>query len=259
MCPRPLPSRRSLTEFNDLASVAEVAKGAGNDLAAIILEPVAGNMGFVSRSPGFSKASGRSATESAPLIFDEVMTGFRVAYGGYQNLTEVRPDLACFGKVIGGGMPVAAYAGPRRIMERLSPLGPVYQAGTLSGSPMAMAAGLATLKICSAPGFYATLGDRTAQLAKGLQEAARGKGLTVSVGSLGGMLGMSFTPAPIRNFSDIKAGDHARFGRFFHAMLNRGVWLPPSHYEAMFVSAVHTPSHIEQIVAIVRDAFGEIG
>jgi glutamate-1-semialdehyde 2,1-aminomutase len=248
-----------VAEFNDLASVDAAARKAGGDLAAIILEPVAGNMGFVPPDPGFLEGLRALCDRlGALLIFDEVMSGFRVAYGGYQNLTKVRPDLTCFGKVIGGGMPVAAYAGPRRIMERLSPLGPIYQAGTLSGSPIAMAAGLATLEICSQPGFYASLGERSAQLARGLQDAARTAGITVSVGSLGGMLGVSFTPAPIRNFNDIKAGDHARFGRFFHAMLDRGVWLPPSHYEAMFVSSAHTRSHIDQVIDIARDAFVEI-
>jgi glutamate-1-semialdehyde 2,1-aminomutase len=186
------------------------------------------------------------------------MTGFRVAYGGYQNLCKVRPDLTCLAKVIGGGMPVAAYAGPKRIMERLSPLGPVYQAGTLSGSPVCMAAGLATLQACAQPGFYTRLGELSDRLAQGLKAAAGEAGRTVFTGSLGGMLGMSFTPAPVRSFADIQAGDHAAFGRFFHAMLERGVWLPPSHYEAWFVSGAHETEHIDQVLAAAREAFREI-
>jgi glutamate-1-semialdehyde 2,1-aminomutase len=245
--------------FNDIEQVRAIMREAGSTVAAIILEPVAGNMGFVPPVPGFLEGLRELCDRhGALLIFDEVMTGFRVAYGGYQRLCSVRPDLTMLGKVIGGGMPAAAYAGPKRIMEKLSPLGPIYQAGTLSGSPVAMAAGLATLTLCSEQGFYERLGLLSAQLAQGLLREAAAAGLTVATGSLGGMLGMSFTPGPIRSFDDIKAGNHELFGRFFHAMLNRGVWLPPSHYEAMFVSAAHEPHHIDQVIAAARDAFQEI-
>jgi glutamate-1-semialdehyde 2,1-aminomutase len=247
-----------LAPYNDLSAVEHIAREHGKDLAAIIVEPVAGNMGFVRPAPRFLEGLRAVCDQSGSLlIFDEVMTGFRVALGGYQNTCKIRPDLTCLGKVIGGGMPVAAYAGPRALMERLSPVGPIYQAGTLSGNPLGMAAGLATLELCGEPGFYQKLSEQTRALADGLKEAAQQAGLTTCTDSEGGMLGLTFTPRPIQNFVDAKAGDHARFSKFFHAMLDRGVWLPPSSYEAMFVSAAHTPEHINAIVSAARDGFRE--
>jgi glutamate-1-semialdehyde 2,1-aminomutase len=216
-------------------------------------------MGFVPPEPGFLEGLRLLCDRSgALLVFDEVMTGFRVARGGYQNLCGIRPDLTMLGKVIGGGLPVAAYAGPRNIMEKLSPVGPIYQAGTLSGSPLGMAAGIATLDLCAEPGFYQMLGELSAELAGGLRSAVTESGVPAFGGSLGGMLGVSFAPRPVRNFDDAKAGDHALFGRLFHAMLDRGVWLPPSSYEAMFVSVMHTRENMKTIVAAARDSLREV-
>jgi glutamate-1-semialdehyde 2,1-aminomutase len=191
-------------------------------------------------------------------VFDEVMTGFRVAWGGYQNLCGVRPDLTCLGKVIGGGMPVAAYGGPRAIMEHLSPLGPAYQAGTLSGNPVGMAAGIATLEICREAGFYESLSARTQRLTSEWQSTATDAGVALQTGSQGGMFGMAFSDRPVRNFADAQACDHERFARFFNAMLDRGVWLPPSGYEAMFVSAAHNDTSMTQIVEAARESFKEV-
>jgi glutamate-1-semialdehyde 2,1-aminomutase len=247
-----------IAPYNDLDAVTKIVRE-HPDLAAIIVEPVAGNMGFVRPAPGFLESLRDLCTQcGALLILDEVMTGFRVAFGGYQNTCQVRPDITCLGKVIGGGMPVAAYAGPRSIMEKLSPVGPIYQAGTLSGNPLGMAAGLATLELCAEHGFYQKLGDRTRELAAGLKQAAQGAGITICTDSEGGMLGLTFTKSPIQNFSDAKAGDHARYAKFFHAMLDRGVWLPPSSYEAMFVSAAHTSEHIREIVNAASSSFKEV-
>jgi glutamate-1-semialdehyde 2,1-aminomutase len=248
-----------LAAYNDLDAVKRIVKDNGDSLAAIIVEPVAGNMGFVRPAPGFLEGLRELCTKcGALLIFDEVMTGFRVAFGGFQNACKVKPDLTTLGKVIGGGMPVAAYAGSKALMEKLSPVGPIYQAGTLSGNPLGMAAGIATLDLCAQPGFYEKLGEQTRQLAAGLKQAAQHAGLTICTDAEGGMLGLTFTPKPIQNFNDAKAGDHARYGKFFHAMLDRGVWLPPSSYEAMFVSAAHTPDHIDAIIAATRDSFREV-
>ena len=257
--PAGIASQTLVAPFNDLDAVAAIMDRNAADLAGIFVEPVAGNMGFVPPAAGFLEGlRWLCDRHGSLLVFDEVMTGFRVARGGYQNLCGVRPDLTCLGKVIGGGMPVAAYAGPKRLMEQMSPLGPIYQAGTLSGNPVAMASGLATLRICREPGFYDRLGATATRLADGLLSAARQAGIPAAAGSIGGMLGFSFTPAPPRNFADMKAGDHARFGKFFHAMLNRGVWLPPSHYEAMFVSAAHTADDIDRVIATAGEAFEEI-
>jgi len=239
--------------------VAKIVKEHGDSLAAVIVEPVAGNMGFVRPEPGFLEGLREECTRcGAMLLFDEVMTGFRVAFGGYQNTCKIKPDITCLGKVIGGGMPVAAYAGSKELMEKLSPVGPIYQAGTLSGNPVGMAAGIATLNLCAEHGFYDRLQERTKDLAARLKQTADGAGVAVSVDSEGGMLGMSFTAAPIKNFADAKAADHARHAKFFHAMLDRGIWLPPSSYEAMFVSSAHTEDLVTAIMAAARDAFREI-
>lgn len=247
-----------LAPYNDLGAVERVLAEHGPSLAAIIVEPVAGNVGFIRPAAGFLEGL-RAACDrhGALLIFDEVMTGFRVAWGGFQTICKVGPDLTCLGKVIGGGLPVAAYTGPRRVMERLSPAGPVYQAGTLSGSPVGMAAGLATLRLCSQPGFYQRLHQLSARLVKGLLGAAREAGVAMSADAQGGMLGFTFTPEPIRNYADAKTGDHALYGRFFHAMLRRGVWLPPSSYEASFISAAHTEGDIDTVVGAAAESLAE--
>jgi glutamate-1-semialdehyde 2,1-aminomutase len=177
-----------------------------------------------------------------------VMTGFRVAWGGAQNRFAVRPDLTCLGKVIGGGLPCAAYAGPRALMEKISPAGPVYQAGTLSGNPLAMAAGLATLEILEESGAYTTLEENSAKLAKGLAEAASAAGVPVAVNQIGSMVGLFFSDKPVANYADATASDTAAYARFFHAMLDNGVHLPPSQFETFFVSLAHTPQVIDATI-----------
>jgi glutamate-1-semialdehyde 2,1-aminomutase len=216
-------------------------------------------MGFVPPVAGFLEGL-RSLCDrhGSVLVFDEVMTGFRVAWGGYQNVCGVTPDITCLGKVIGGGMPVAAYGGPRSIMETLSPLGPAYQAGTLSGNPLGMAAGIATLQLCREEGFYASLETKARRLADGLKTAAANAGIPMHTGAWGGMFGLAFSDQPVRNFADAQACDHKRFARFFGLMLDRGVWLPPSGYEAMFVSAAHNDSSIEHVISAARDSFKEV-
>ncbi len=246
-----------LAAYNDLSAVEQIMNDHGAEVAAIIVEPIAGNMGFVEPEAGFLEGL-RSACDrhGSLLIFDEVMTGFRVAWGGYQNICGTKPDLTCMGKVIGGGMPVAAYGGARNLMEQLSPLGPAYQAGTLSGNPLGMASGIATLTICRQEGFYEDLSAKANRLANGLRTAAAEAGVTVQTGSEGGMVGMGFSDRPIRNFADAQAGDHKMFAGFFRAMLDRAVWLPPSGYEAMFVSAAHRDADIDQIIEAAGSSFG---
>jgi glutamate-1-semialdehyde 2,1-aminomutase len=245
-----------LAPYNDLAAVERIMEEHGDSVAAIIVEPIAGNMGFVEPVKGFLEGLRVACDRNGSLlIFDEVMTGFRVAWGGYQNVCGVRPDLTCLGKVIGGGMPVAAYGGPRSLMEQVSPLGPMYQAGTLSGNPLGMAAGIATLNLCREGGFYERLQTHARRLADGLHEAAGEAGIAVQTGALGGMLGMAILDRPIRSFADAQAGNHDLFARFFGAMLDRGVWLPPSGYEAMFVSAAHDEAAITHVIDAARESF----
>jgi len=252
-------SETLLAPYNDLNAVAKVMAAHGNEVAGVIVEPIAGNMGFVEPVEGFLEGL-RSLCDrhGSLLIFDEVMTGFRTAWGGHQNVSGVRPDLTCLGKVIGGGLPVAAYGGSRKLMEEVSPLGPVYQAGTLSGNPLGMAAGIATLELCREDGFYEALGRSTRKLADGLREAASEAGLALQTASAGGMFGMAFRDAPVRTFADAKEADHERFARFFRAMLERGIWLPPSGYEAMFVSAAHDEEAIEEVLAAARESFAVV-
>jgi len=245
--------------YNDADAVASVFDEVGSEIAAVVVEPIAGNMGFVRPKPGFlERLRELTSANGALLIFDEVMTGFPVAWGGYQRVCNIRPDLTCLGKVVGGGMPVAAYAGPAPLMDQVSPLGPVYQAGTLSGNPVGMAAGIATLKICQVDGFYDRLGVLTARLAEGLAACGREAGVSICTGSQGGMVGFSFSAEPVRNFADAQACDHRLFGRFFHAMLDRGVWLPPSGYEACFVSAAHTEADIDAVIAAAAASLAEV-
>jgi glutamate-1-semialdehyde 2,1-aminomutase len=254
--PEAFASQTLLAPYNDLDAVERVMTEHGDEIAAIIVEPIAGNMGFVPPAPSFLEGLRALCDRSgALLIFDEVMTGFRVAWGGQQVRAGVRPDLTCLGKVIGGGMPVAAYGGRRDLMEMVSPLGPVYQAGTLSGNPLGMASGVATLTLCREAGFYDTLERTATALAEGLRDAARAAGVPVQTGAAGGMLGFALSEKPVRNYEDASACDHERFARFFHEMLRRGVWLPPSGYEAMFVSAAHGEGDIEHVVKSAAESF----
>lgn len=257
--PKSTAELTQLAPYNDLAAVERIMSEHGDGIAAILVEPVAGNMGLVEPAPGFLEGL-RSLCDrhGTLLIFDEVMTGFRVAWGGYQNVCDVRPDLTCLGKVIGGGMPVAAYGGPRNIMEQVSPLGPAYQAGTLSGNPLGMASGIATLNLCKTDGFYEELAAKSTSLVEGLRSAASAAGVALQGSARGGMFGMSLSDRPVHNFDDAKACDHQRYAAFFRAMLDRSVWLPPSGYEAMFVSAAHDDEAITAVLAAARESFRQV-
>jgi glutamate-1-semialdehyde 2,1-aminomutase len=247
-----------LAPYNDLAAVEHVMHDHGTEVAAILVEPTAGNMGYVEPVPGFLEGlRALCDRHGSLLVFDEVMTGFRVAWGGYQNVCGIRPDLTCLGKAIGGGMPVAAYGGPKALMGMVSPLGPVYQAGTLSGNPLGMVAGIATLRLCQREGFYTTLETRARKLAEGLRAAGKDTGVPVQAGAAGGMLGFAFSDRPVRTFADAQGCDHARFARFFRAMLDRGVWLPPSGYEALFISAAHDDALIAQVIEAAQASLRE--
>jgi len=243
------------TPYNDLAGVEKLFHQHAGKIAAIIVEPVAANMGVVAPAPGFLEGLREiSKREGALLIFDEVITGFRMAYGGAQGVYGIDPDLTVMGKIIGGGLPVAAYGGKRHIMERVAPLGPVYQAGTLSGNPLAMRAGLATLPKLEAPGFYDAMNRRTQRLAEGFRSALKEAGVTGQVNVAGSLLTLFFCEQPVRNYNDAKKSDTKKFAKFFQAMLERGVFLPPSQYEALFVSAAHTDSDIDRTISAARES-----
>jgi len=243
-------------DYNDVAQVKKLFSERGKAVACVIVEPVAGNMNLVLPAPGFLETLREECTRhGAVLIFDEVMTGFRVALGGAQQRFGIRPDLTTLGKVAGGGLPLAAVGGRRDIMEKIAPLGPVYQAGTLSGNPIAVAAGLATLKIVSATGFCEKVEATTKALVEGLT-AAGGKGFSAQ--SIGSMFGVYFRDRPPTSFAEVMQCDRERFNRFFHEMLARGVYLAPSAYEAGFVSAAHGAGEIEATLAAARAAFAKI-
>jgi glutamate-1-semialdehyde 2,1-aminomutase len=237
--------------YNDSAAVAQLFAECGGQIAAIIVEPVAGNMNCIPPVPGFLETLRQVCDEhGSVLIFDEVMTGFRVGLQGAQGLYGITPDLTTLGKVIGGGMPVGAFGGCRKIMEKLAPLGPVYQAGTLSGNPVAMAAGLKTLELISQAGFYDTLSAKTERLVTGLKAAAQQAGIPLSTHNVGGMFGLFFSEtANITRFAEVMHCDQERFKRFFHAMLAEGVYLAPSAFEAGFVSIAHTDADIDSTIA----------
>jgi glutamate-1-semialdehyde 2,1-aminomutase len=246
--------------YNDIAQVQQLFRDMGNEIACIIVEPIAGNMNCVLPVPGFLEALRAVCDQHGSLlIFDEVMTGFRVALGGAQALFGIRPDLTTLGKIVGGGLPVGAFGGRRDVMEQLAPLGPVYQAGTLSGNPVAMAAGLATLEGVAEPDFHARLLVRTEQLVKGLEEAAKRASIPFTTTHVCGMFGLFFTSdAPVRYFRQVMACDIERFKRFFHGMLEEGVYLAPSAFEAGFVSAAHTEKDIEETVAAAARVFARL-
>jgi glutamate-1-semialdehyde 2,1-aminomutase len=246
--------------YNDLDQVRDTFATIGDQVACVIVEPVAGNMNCIPPLPGFLEGLRELCdAHGAVLIFDEVMTGFRVARGGAQELYGVRPDLTTLGKVIGGGMPVGAFGGRREIMEHIAPLGPVYQAGTLSGNPIAMAAGLKTLELVSKADFYETLGERTHHLVEGLRERAAAADVGLAVNQVGGMFGIFFTHADsVTSYAQATACDQAQFRAFFHAMLKRGVYLAPSAFEAGFVSAAHTETEIAATLSAAVEAFAAI-
>jgi len=246
--------------FNDLGSVERICEAAAGEIAAIIVEPVAGNMGVVPPADGFLEGlRGVADRTGALLVFDEVMTGFRVARGGAAQRYGVRPDLVTLGKVIGGGLPVGAYGGRRDLMARVSPVGPVYQAGTLSGNPLAMAAGIATLDLLAEPNAYETLEARSVRLEKGLAEAVREAKISARVQRVGSMLTLFFAGREVADYAGARACDTEAFGRFFQGMLGRGVYLPPSQFEAWFVSLAHTDEDIRRTVEAARGAFSAPG
>lgn len=254
-------ARHTITStYNNIEQVENLFQEIGGKIAAVIVEPVAGNMNCIPPLPGFLEGL-REITEKfqSLLIFDEVMTGFRVALGGAQNLYNIKPDLSVLGKVIGGGMPVGAFGGRADVMEHIAPDGPVYQAGTLSGNPVAMCAGLATLELVSRPGFYEALAEKTDLLVKGLKETADRNGIPFTTNHVGGMFGLFFSnDAEIRLFSQVMTCDQDRFNRFFHKMLEQGVYLAPSAFEAGFVSAAHGTEEIEKTIEAADIAFGSI-
>ena len=246
-------------EYNNVAQLEETFTQAGNQIACVILEPFAGNMNLVRPTREFIRALRElTAKHGAVLIYDEVMTGFRVALGGAQSLHGITPDLTTMGKVIGGGMPLAAFGGKREIMDCISPLGGVYQAGTLSGNPVAVAAGLKTLEIIQRPGFYENLTARTEQLVQGLKQAAEQTGIAFTADSVGGMFGLYFSGSLPQNYADMAASNIEAFKTFFHGMLDRGVSFGPSAYEAAFVSAAHTEELVAETVAIAADVLAQM-
>ncbi len=257
--PESIVQHTLVADFNDLESVEVLFKKYPDDIAAIIVEPVAGNMNCVLPREGFLQGlRALSDRYGSVLIFDEVMTGFRVALGGAQQHYNIKPDLTTLGKIIGGGMPVGAFGGRKEIMECIAPLGSVYQAGTLSGNPVAMTAGLATLELISQPGFYETLENKTQKLMQGFVAKAKAAGIPFTAHHVGSMFGLFFTDKKIETFADVKQCDIERFKKFFHGMLNAGVYLAPSAYEAGFVSAAHGDNEIEQTLAAADEVFTKL-
>jgi glutamate-1-semialdehyde 2,1-aminomutase len=253
--PEDIAKHTVVLDYNDGEQVKALFDQRGGDIACVIVEPVAGNMNLILPKPGFLQTLREQCTlHGSVLVFDEVMTGFRVALGGAQARYGIRPDLTTLGKVIGGGMPVGAFGGRREIMEKIAPLGPVYQAGTLSGNPVAVAAGLATLKLVSKPGFIAGLEQTTRTLVEGFLAEAKHSGIALSAQCVGSMFGLYFREQAPTSFSEVMTSDRDRFNAFFQAMLEQGVYLAPSAFEAGFVSASHGPREIEATLAATREA-----
>jgi glutamate-1-semialdehyde 2,1-aminomutase len=245
--------------YNDAAAFTRVMDEKGAQVACVIIEPVAGNMGLVPPRPGFLQTL-RELTEKngTILIFDEVMTGFRVAYGGAQTLYGITPDLTCFGKVIGGGLPVGAYGGKKDIMTQVAPQGKVYQAGTLSGNPLAMAAGIATLKQLQKDGFYETLAENSRRLVAGLAAAAQKAGIAARADNVGSMLGMFFTDQQVANFDDAKTSDLKIFSAFYQGMRQQGIYIAPSQFEVLFLSGAHTDEHIDATISAAEQVLADL-
>jgi glutamate-1-semialdehyde 2,1-aminomutase len=258
--PAALAEHTITLDYNDLDQVRETFAHLGAQIACIIVEPVAGNMNCIPPLPGFLEGLRAVCDEyESVLIFDEVMTGFRVALGGAQQLYKITPDLTTLGKIIGGGLPVGAFGGKRTIMEKIAPLGPVYQAGTLSGNPVAMAAGLATLKEIEQPGFFAALGERTQQLTRGLVTRAKAFDVPMTANQVGGMFGLFFTEErQVKDYYQVTNCDVQRFKLFFHGMLEQGVYLAPSAFEAGFVSAAHGEREIKNTLISAEQVFSQL-
>ncbi|GAB4315128.1 MAG: glutamate-1-semialdehyde 2,1-aminomutase [Candidatus Sumerlaeia bacterium] len=257
--PADLAQHTLCADFNALDTVATLVERHSGEIAAIIVEPVAGNMGVVPPEGGFLEGLRRICDDQGiVLIFDEVMTGFRVAPGGAQQLFGVTPDLTCFGKIIGGGLPVGAFGGREDIMRCLAPLGPVYQAGTLSGNPLAMAAGLATLRLLQGENVYEQLEEKAAKLEKGLMVNIERLGAPITLTRVGSMSCLFFTAGPVRDLKSARESDTKRYASYFHAMLERGIYLAPSQFEAAFLSLAHTDEDIERTIAANKDALEEV-
>lgn len=245
--------------YNDLDGVKKIFQEQGGKIAAVVVEPVAGNMGVVPPKEGFLQGLREiTARYGALLIFDEVITGFRVAYGGAQALYGIRPDLTCLGKILGGGLPVGAYGGRKELMSLIAPEGPVYQAGTLSGNPLAMVAGATTLRILSQPGIYEGLEERSAYLAREVEKLASQAGIEATVNRVGSMMSLFFTKAPVTDYQSAARSDIKRFARFFTKMLEEGVYLAPSQFECAFLSTAHSEEDIEKTLAACHKAFREL-
>jgi glutamate-1-semialdehyde 2,1-aminomutase len=256
--PKALADLTLTLPYNDFDAATELFAAVGDDIAGLIVEPIVGNANCILPKDGYLQHLRDLCTKHGTvLIFDEVMTGFRVALGGAQARYGITPDLTTFGKIIGGGMPVGAYGGRRDLMERIAPSGPIYQAGTLSGNPVAMAAGLATLELIQAPGFYQSLEARTNQLCDGLEAAARDAGVAITTNRSCAMFGLFFTDKKVESYSDATSCDVAAFRRFFHGMLKRGVYFAPSAFEAGFLSSAHGDAEIADTLAAARAAFRE--
>ena len=257
--PADLAQHTLVAQFNDLASVEALFAQHPDSIACVMVEPMPGNMNLIRPAAGFLEGLRALCTKhGALLIFDEVMSGFRVALGGAQEVVGVVPDLSAFGKVIGGGMPVGAIGGPARVMEKMAPLGPVYQAGTLSGNPIAMAAGLAALDLISEPGFFETLHRRCGQLVDGLNAAAREAGVVMCAQHQGGMAGLYMRATPPASFAEAQQQDLDRFKRFYHLMLDAGVYLPPSPVEAFFFSSAHSDEDIADTLQAARKSLAAV-
>jgi glutamate-1-semialdehyde 2,1-aminomutase len=258
--PKALAAHTVTLDYNDAEQVRDVFRKIGEEIACIIVEPVAGNMNCVLPAPGFLETLREECDRAgALLIFDEVMTGFRVALGGAQALYGVRPDLTTLGKIIGGGMPVGAFGGRRDIMEQLAPQGPIYQAGTLSGNPVAMTAGLATLELISVPGFHERLGASTDSLVQRLKGAASSAGIALATNQVCGMFGLFFTDERcVDSFAKVMACDVERFKRFFHRMLEEGVYFAPSAFEAAFMSGAHSTADLDATIAAAAKTFASL-
>jgi glutamate-1-semialdehyde 2,1-aminomutase len=242
--------------YNDVAAVEAAFAAHGGELAAAIVEPVCGNMGTVAPKPGYLEALRRITREAGTvLIFDEVMTGFRLAFGGAQELYGIQADMTCLGKIVGGGLPAAAYGGRAEIMATVAPDGPVYQAGTLSGNPLAMAAGCVVLDRLDDAGIYESLEEKGARLEAGLREGAVAAGVAVTINRVGSMITVFFCDGPVTDYASAKRSDTARFGRFFHALLERGVYLPPAQFEAAFLSLAHGEAEIDETIRAAAEAF----
>jgi glutamate-1-semialdehyde 2,1-aminomutase len=258
--PASIASTTITVAFNHFEQLQEVFAQQGEEIAAVIIEPVPGNMGMVLPQPGYlQQVRDLTARYGALLIFDEVMSGFRVALGGAQALFNIQPDLTCLGKVIGGGLPVGAYGGRSEIMEQISPAGPVYQAGTLSGNPLAMTAGITTLRIIAEdPDFYPTLAKKTESLTTGIRAQAEKAGFNLQYHNLGAMFGLFFSDQPVIDYDSAKLSDSTAFNIFFHSMLEQGIYLAPSQFEAGFMSAAHSEADIEQTIAASAKAFAKL-